>query len=203
MQIQVTANGLELTQEAHKVLRAAPQPIDRPGGNHVDLPRCGVLQQPVEGRSLVSAFRAADPGILIEPDDFPSRASANRLQLAPLVLGRLAVRRNAKIDPNPSCHVAPLQIRCRILAQSYTESKCVAYSLSLLEFLSQINVARSLFSRGFSVWVTPRRESEPASPRGLGYRRLHCFLHSFVWATHVCTHGVDSEPTRGHWCRHP
>ena len=38
-----------------RTLITAAEPIDRPGSNHVDLTSCGVLQQPIEARTLIPA----------------------------------------------------------------------------------------------------------------------------------------------------
>ena len=119
MQVQVTAHRLQLAHEANQILKAAAQPIDRPSRDHVDLARGGILQQAIKPGALVPTLRAADAGVPIEPDNFPSCASRNRLQLPALVFSGLTIRRNTQVDTDSLFYGRdPL----RWTAASYTKS---------------------------------------------------------------------------------
>jgi hypothetical protein len=52
MQVQIAVKGLKLVQKLDQVLKTAAKPINGPRRNHVDTPRCGVLQQSVQAGAL-------------------------------------------------------------------------------------------------------------------------------------------------------
>lgn len=72
MQLEIAAERLQVCEKANKILQTAAETIDRPGRDHVDLARGGILEQPIETRPLVATLAAADAGILIEADHLPT-----------------------------------------------------------------------------------------------------------------------------------
>jgi hypothetical protein len=87
-----------LRKESDQVLQRAPQPIDRPGHHHIELPAGGIFAERVEGRAFVPALGAADPLIAVDLDDVPTSPGRDGAQLALLILGRLAVGRDARVE---------------------------------------------------------------------------------------------------------
>jgi hypothetical protein len=131
---------LQIGQEAHQVLHAAAEPIDRPGGNHVDLACRGVLEQPIETGPLVAALGAADAGVLIDADDLPAGPGCNSLQLVALVLGRLPVCADADVDA-----LEAIMKRVGCFKYGYLS---LTRSLKTYGFLTRSTA-------GFSVWGEP------------------------------------------------
>src|SRR5262249_32719913 len=153
VQIQVTAHRLQFAKEAHQILQAAAEPVDGPGGNHVDLPCGGILQQLIECWSLVPALGTTDAGILVELNNLPSRASGDRLQFTALVLCRLTISRDAKIDADPLCHDP--------------KSPDMDRRLLVAGFSNEIRAGYSGFPAGFSVWA--KTESSARNPAGFDF----------------------------------
>ena len=89
---------MDLAQEGHKVLQGPPQPIDRPGGDHVELTPGCFLQHAVEGWALVPPLGTADGVIAVLLDDLPASALGYRQQLAALTLDALSIGRDAGVD---------------------------------------------------------------------------------------------------------
>lgn len=89
MQVKVYAKGMEFVEEGHKVLQRPPQPIYRPRGDHIEPPPNRVLHHTGESRALVPALCATDTVVFIDLNGFPAAAFDNRVQLQPLVVGRL------------------------------------------------------------------------------------------------------------------
>jgi hypothetical protein len=44
---------LELVQERHEMLEVAPETVEPPHDNHIDLPPLGISHEPIEGRAFV------------------------------------------------------------------------------------------------------------------------------------------------------
>jgi hypothetical protein len=59
MQEQIDPERVQLGQEAHEVLQAAAEPINRPGHDHIELALGGVSAQRIEARALVTPFGTA------------------------------------------------------------------------------------------------------------------------------------------------
>ena len=56
MQVEIAAQRLQLRQESNETPQAAPEAIDRPRRDHIDLPSGGILKQPIETRTPVAAL---------------------------------------------------------------------------------------------------------------------------------------------------
>ena|SRR5262245_45148165 len=81
MQVQVTAGGMEIAQEADQVLQAATEPVDRPGHDHVELASGGVLHQSIECGTCIAALSARYAGVLVDLDNLPTALSGHGLEL--------------------------------------------------------------------------------------------------------------------------
>ena len=99
MKIQVHALRVDLDQEADEVLEGASEPINCPGGDHVDLATGNHLHQGVEAGALITAFRTRDALVGIFHDNVPSIALGDGEELTALVLSGLGVLR----DPGVNC----------------------------------------------------------------------------------------------------
>ena len=77
-EIEVAPDRAEFGEKADKVLQRAPEPINRPRRDHIDLAGCCRLQQPIEAWALFSTFGAADPLILEFLDNPPAPRLARR-----------------------------------------------------------------------------------------------------------------------------
>ena len=77
MQIEIDLQCVEFGKEAHKVLQAATQSIDRPSHDHVKLALGGVSAKRVEARALVTALGAADAVILVDLGDLAAHAAGD------------------------------------------------------------------------------------------------------------------------------
>ena len=91
MQVEIDAVAVDFAEEQHKVLKRAPEPVDRPGQKHIELAARGVLEQPIELRALVEAFGAAHAVVDILIDDLPALACSDLAQRTDLVLGCLSI----------------------------------------------------------------------------------------------------------------
>ena len=72
MQVQIAVEGLQFVQKLYQVLETATKPVNGPRRDHVDTPRCGVLQQPVQAGALFPPVRTGNAGVLIEVHHFPA-----------------------------------------------------------------------------------------------------------------------------------
>ena len=68
VEVEVSMFAVEVVEEGHEVLQAAAQPIDRPRGDHVELPVNDSEAQLIECGPTLSTFRTADP-LVDEPFD--------------------------------------------------------------------------------------------------------------------------------------
>src|SRR5262245_35845995 len=92
---------MDLPKERHKVLQGAPEAINAPRRDHVELtPRCA-LQHAVEGWALVSVPGAADPVVAVLVHDLPATALGYGQQLSALVLHALTVCAHPGVDRDP------------------------------------------------------------------------------------------------------
>ena len=92
--------------ERDEVLKAAAQPIDAPGHDHVELPFGRIATERIERRPPVPAPGAADAVILVDLDDLAAHAAGDLAQLALLVGRRLIDGAHAEIE-NSSLHRNP------------------------------------------------------------------------------------------------
>jgi hypothetical protein len=81
MKVKVNALSLKFEQEHKKVLETAPESIDRPGCDHVELTSRDPVEDRIELRALAAAFGSAHPMINIFCDDAPSMAFGDRTKL--------------------------------------------------------------------------------------------------------------------------
>src|SRR5262245_13552249 len=89
---------MNFRQEAHQVLQAAPQPVDRPGHDHVELPFGGIPAERIEARTLVTPSGAADAVIFVDLDDLTAHATGDPPQLALLIGGGLVESADAEVE---------------------------------------------------------------------------------------------------------
>jgi hypothetical protein len=85
IEVKVDPNRFQVLDRAEKVGERAPNPIYRPCHHEIEPTPVGVLEHPIECRALVSAFRTADPEILIDLGDLPSTTLGDPFQFEPLV----------------------------------------------------------------------------------------------------------------------
>ena len=80
-------------------MQAAAEPVDRPRGDEIELPRGSSFHQGFQTGTLVSALRAADL-VAEHRDDLPAAALRDRLELALLVVDGLTavVGRDAEVE---------------------------------------------------------------------------------------------------------
>ena len=98
MQIEVTASGLDVTQEAHQIGQGASQTVHRPCGHDVHFtPRHG-RQEAVVARSPVPALAAADALVSERVDNGPARPSGDLVEHEELVLHGLGVRADPDVE---------------------------------------------------------------------------------------------------------
>ena len=90
MQEEVDAKRVKLGKEADKVLKAAAEPIDRPGHHHVELALSSIPAKRIECRAFVTPFGAANAVVLVDFDDLAAHSGCNLLQFA-LLIGRRLV----------------------------------------------------------------------------------------------------------------
>jgi hypothetical protein len=76
VQVEVASERPQFGQESDQILEAASETVDRLSSDHVDLTRRRILQQPIKTWTLVTAFAAADTGILVNANDFPPDRAA-------------------------------------------------------------------------------------------------------------------------------
>jgi hypothetical protein len=101
LKIEIAPDRAEFREKADEILQAAPEPIDRPCSDNVDLAGgCGP-QQPVEARALFSTLGAADPLSLELFDNPPAPRLAYGDQPDALRLDGLLARRHPQIQPDP------------------------------------------------------------------------------------------------------
>src|SRR5262245_21374984 len=84
-QEQVDLQRVQLGQEGDQILKAAAQPVDRPGHEHVELPSGSVSAQLVERWALVASPSAAYAMIFVNLDDLTAHAVRSLAQLALLI----------------------------------------------------------------------------------------------------------------------
>src|SRR5262249_14902343 len=120
-QVQIDASTTDFTQEAHKVLQRAPEPIDAPSGYQVDFAPRDRFQHLVECRPLVAALGATYPRVREFLHDIPTVTLRGRRKLATLVLNGLPVSADAKIERHSLglCHSRTLTnaTRSRVYAE--------------------------------------------------------------------------------------
>ena len=68
-------------------MKAAAEPIDRPGHHHVELALSGIPAKPIELGALISALSATDAVIPVDAGDLTAHAAGHLSQL-PLLVGR-------------------------------------------------------------------------------------------------------------------
>jgi hypothetical protein len=100
IQIQIATGTIQLTQEAHKILQRATEPVYGPCRDYIDPATGGRLEQPIEPSALVTPFGAADSVVDKFLNDPPSPRLACRCQGLALVFDRLVGDRNPQIEPN-------------------------------------------------------------------------------------------------------
>src|SRR3981081_4859716 len=98
---------MQVLQDTQEIDERAAEPVNRPGGDHIELLGVDGLQHCIETRPLVSALRTADACVLVDLDDLPARALGDALQLAALVVSVLLRRRYPKIDGDSFHGAAP------------------------------------------------------------------------------------------------
>jgi hypothetical protein len=69
----------------------ATQAINGPEQGDVEAAALGVLEEAIESWTLVSAFRARDPSVLIGGNDIPASQLCQLREVCSLVLNRLAI----------------------------------------------------------------------------------------------------------------
>jgi hypothetical protein len=89
---------VQMLQEGDEILQAAAQAVDAPGHYDVELSSRGVLVQLVESRTLVTAFGAAEPVVLVDLDNLVPHALGGGAKLAFLVVRGLFERADAKVE---------------------------------------------------------------------------------------------------------
>jgi hypothetical protein len=67
-------------KEGDQILKAAAQPIDRPGHHHVELPLGRVPAKCIEARPLVPPLGAADAVVAVDLDDLQAAALGSVLR---------------------------------------------------------------------------------------------------------------------------
>ena len=80
------------------VLQAAPEPVDRPSRDHIELPSGHGMKQGIEAGSISAAFGTANAVIYILCGDAPSVARDGRAELAQLILSALAIGRDSGVQ---------------------------------------------------------------------------------------------------------
>ena len=98
MQVQVDLLRLEVAKEADEILQAATQAIHGPRSDDIDFLAGDRTQQGVELRAILPALRTADAVVDEFGGNRPSVAFDRRAQLAPLILGCLAVGGDAGVE---------------------------------------------------------------------------------------------------------
>ena len=91
VEIEVHALGVDLGEEADKMLERAAEPVHGPACHHVDLATCHGLHQRVIAGALLTAFRTADTVVGELGDDLPPEPLGNGDEFTTLVLGGLRV----------------------------------------------------------------------------------------------------------------
>src|SRR6516165_1121312 len=125
-QIEIAADHIQLAQGPDQILQAAPEPVDRPCCDDVDLAPRRRLQQPVEARSLVPPLRAAHAVIDELLDDTPATGLAYRSQRFPLVVDRLLAGRDTQVHPDAltvHAHLSRSSIYRKLLVSEYRNRK--------------------------------------------------------------------------------
>jgi hypothetical protein len=108
MQEQIDPERVQLGQEAHEVLQAAAEPINRPGHDHIELAhwlRCAVPRR--HQARLSRPLAPLNAVILVDLDDLAAHAAGDLAQLALLISSRLIDCADAKVH-NSSFHGSAL-----------------------------------------------------------------------------------------------
>jgi hypothetical protein len=92
LKIEIAANRIQFCEKADEVLQRAPEPINRPCRDNVDLAGGCRLEQSVEARALFSTLGAADPLVIELCGNPPAPRLACRDQPDALRLDRLLAR---------------------------------------------------------------------------------------------------------------
>lgn len=71
MEVEVDVALAKLADDPHELLQAPPEPVDRPGGDEVDLAAHDRLEHGVERRTLAPALRPGDALVDVALDDLP------------------------------------------------------------------------------------------------------------------------------------
>jgi hypothetical protein len=79
--------GVQLGEEANKVLQAAAEPIHRPRHYHVELALSGIPEEPIKLWPPIPAVSATDTVVLVDADDLTTHAAGDLPQL-PFLIGR-------------------------------------------------------------------------------------------------------------------
>src|SRR5262249_30342565 len=103
MQVEIDPQGVNFRQEADEVLKAAAEPINRPGHDHVEVAFGGIPAERIEAGALVTSSGATDAVILVDLDDLTAHAAGDLAQLALLIGGGLVEGADAKVE-NSALH---------------------------------------------------------------------------------------------------
>jgi hypothetical protein len=107
VQVQINPFGVKLTEEGEQILQRSPEPIDGPGGDHIEVSTHKTLHQFPHRWTLVARLATAHAAVGEDLDDLPAVPAGDVLKLASLVLDRLVIRADARVDGDPlsrNCH---------------------------------------------------------------------------------------------------
>jgi hypothetical protein len=110
MQVQADPLLLQLVKESRQMSEAAAEPIDRPGGDHIELALGGITPQPIECGALIAPLGAADAMVDIFADNLPSALLSDAGEVLALILDGLAASAHPEIQADALCswnHRAP------------------------------------------------------------------------------------------------
>ncbi len=91
MEIEIDPTGIEIAEQAHKMLEGSTEAADAPRRDHVKVLAGDPLHQRIETGALLSSLRSTDPFVGEGGDDVPSKPFASEPEIAKLVLDGLAV----------------------------------------------------------------------------------------------------------------
>jgi hypothetical protein len=91
VQVEIDALGVKILEHRQQVCKRSTQAVNRPCGHHINFTPGDRLHQPVESWAHIPALGSGDTLVGINGYHLPSVALGNRLQLALLIFGRLAV----------------------------------------------------------------------------------------------------------------
>lgn len=98
MEIQVDTTVVDLAKEAHEMLERSSQTINRPTCDEVDFPARNHLHETIISRTLIPTLCPADSFVGQFDDDVPAQTIRHSHEFAALVIHRLGIGRDPKIE---------------------------------------------------------------------------------------------------------